>query len=47
VSNYFNLKSGNGQEVGRSEQYESEASRDNGIESVKNNAVDASVEEEA
>lgn len=43
---YFNLKAGNGQVVGSSEMYESEASRDNGIESVKRNAPDASVEEE-
>lgn len=43
---YFNLKAGNGQVIGSSEMYESEASRDNGIESVKRNAPDASVEEE-
>lgn len=43
---YFNLKAGNGQVVGSSEMYESEASRDNGIESVKRNAPDASVDEE-
>lgn len=42
---YFNLKAGNGQIIGSSEMYESEASRDNGIESVKKNAPDASVEE--
>ncbi|MFM8488859.1 MAG: YegP family protein [Bacteroidota bacterium] len=43
---YFNLKAGNGQVIGSSEMYESEAGRDNGIESVKRNAPDASVEED-
>jgi uncharacterized protein YegP (UPF0339 family) len=43
---YFNLKAGNSQVIGSSQMYESEASRDNGIESVKNNAPDASVEDE-
>jgi uncharacterized protein len=43
---YFNLKASNGQVVGNSQMYESEASRDNGIESVKNNAPDAAVEDE-
>ena len=43
---FFNLKASNGQVVGSSQMYESEASRDNGIESVKNNAPDASVEDE-
>jgi len=42
---YFNLKAGNGQIIGSSEMYESEASRDNGIASVQKNAPDASVEE--
>ena len=42
----FNLKAGNGQIIGTSELYESEASRDNGIESVKKNAPDAEVVEE-
>ncbi|MCY1546465.1 hypothetical protein D9M68_824630 [compost metagenome] len=42
---YFNLKSSNGQVIGNSEMYESIASRDNGIESVKKNAPDATVEE--
>jgi hypothetical protein len=32
---YFNLKATNGQIIGNSEMYESIASRDNGIESVK------------
>ncbi|MFD2891712.1 YegP family protein [Flavobacterium chuncheonense] len=40
---YFNLKSSNGQIIGTSEMYESTASRDNGIESVKNNAPSAEV----
>lgn len=43
---YFNLKAGNGQVIGSSQMYESEASRDNGIESVKTNAPDAVVKEE-
>ncbi|MDQ1087904.1 YegP family protein [Siphonobacter sp. SORGH_AS_1065] len=43
---YFNLKAGNGQIIGSSEMYESEAGRENGIESVKKNAPDASVEED-
>ncbi|MFT4032398.1 MAG: YegP family protein [Siphonobacter sp.] len=42
---YFNLKAGNGQVIGSSEMYESEAGRENGIESVKKNAPEASVEE--
>lgn len=42
---HFNLKAGNGQIIGSSEMYESEAGRDNGIESVKRNAPDAAVEE--
>jgi uncharacterized protein YegP (UPF0339 family) len=40
---YFNLKASNGQVIGKSELYESVASRDNGIESVKKNAPTASV----
>lgn len=42
---YFNLKATNGQIIGTSEMYESAASRDNGIESVKKNAPDAEVVE--
>lgn len=38
---YFVLKAGNGQEIGRSEMYESTASMENGIESVKKNAPGA------
>ena len=41
---YFILRASNGEIIGRSELYESEASRDNGIEAVKNNARDARVE---
>lgn len=43
---YFNLKASNGQVIGKSQMYESEASRDNGIASVKANAPDAPVVEE-
>ncbi len=42
---YFNLKAGNGQVIGTSELYESEAARDNGIESVKKNAPEAPTED--
>jgi len=43
---YFNLKATNGQIIGTSEMYESEASRDNGIESVKTNAPAATIEDQ-
>ena len=43
---YFNLKASNGQVIGTSEMYESTASRDNGIESVKKNAPDATVDDQ-
>ncbi len=43
---YFNLKATNGQVIGGSQMYQSEDSRDNGIESVKRNAPDAEVVEE-
>lgn len=43
---HFNLKAGNGQVIGTSEMYESAAGMENGIESVKKNAPDATVEEE-
>jgi hypothetical protein len=39
----FNLKSGNHQVIGTSQSYSSEASRNNGIESVKVNAPSASI----
>ncbi|MBS1634114.1 MAG: YegP family protein [Ferruginibacter sp.] len=43
---YFNLKATNGQVIGKSQMYESEAGRDNGIASVKSNAPAATVVEE-
>jgi uncharacterized protein len=43
---YFNLKAGNGQIIGNSEMYESEAARESGIASVKANAPDATVEDQ-
>jgi uncharacterized protein len=43
---YFNLKASNGQIIGKSEMYESEASMNNGIESVRKNGPDSSVVEE-
>jgi len=42
---YFNLKAGNGQVIGRSEMYSSEASRANGIASVKTNAPGADIKD--
>ena len=41
----FNLKAANGQVIGTSQMYESEAGAKNGIESVMNNAPDAEVVE--
>ncbi|TOL45152.1 YegP family protein, partial [Vibrio parahaemolyticus] len=41
----FNLKAGNHQVIGTSQSYESAASRDNGIESVKTNAPNAPTED--
>lgn len=41
----FNLKSTNKQVIGTSESYETTAARDNGIESIKKNAPDATVVE--
>ena len=43
---YFNLKATNGQIIGNSEMYESVASRENGIESVKKNAPEAETKED-
>ncbi len=40
---YFVLKAGNHQIIGQSQLYESEASRDNGIESVKKNGPEATI----
>ncbi|MGJ1403995.1 YegP family protein [Sphingobacterium siyangense] len=42
---YLNLKATNGQIIGTSEMYESASGMENGIESVKKNAPDATVEE--
>ncbi|MBX9989632.1 MAG: YegP family protein [Phreatobacter oligotrophus] len=41
----FNLKATNGQVIGSSEVYSSEASRDAGIESVKKNAPEAKLDD--
>lgn len=41
----FNLKAANSQVIGTSQSYESEASRENGIESVKKNAPEAALVE--
>ncbi len=43
---FFNLLAANGQVIGTSEMYESVASREKGIESVKGNAPDATVVDE-
>ena len=43
---FFNLTATNGQIIGNSEMYESEAARDNGIESVKKNAPDATLDDQ-
>jgi uncharacterized protein YegP (UPF0339 family) len=40
---YFVIKAGNHQVIGQSQQYESEAGRDNGIESVKKHGPDAEI----
>jgi uncharacterized protein YegP (UPF0339 family) len=40
---HFNLKAGNGEIIATSEMYESKASAENGIESVRKNAADAEV----
>lgn len=42
----FNLKATNGQVIGTSEQYESSASMENGIESVKKNAPEAKLDDQ-
>ncbi len=42
---YFNLKASNGQIIGTSEMYENKSSMENGIVSVKSNALDAIVED--
>lgn len=43
---YFNLKAANHQVIGTSEMYSSTAARDKGIESVKNNAAEATIEDQ-
>lgn len=43
---YFNLKAGNGEIIGSSEMYETNTGRDKGIESVKNNAPTATVDDQ-
>lgn len=43
---YFNLKASNGQIIGSSEMYESTASMENGVASVKSNAPEATVEDQ-
>jgi uncharacterized protein YegP (UPF0339 family) len=40
---HFNLKAGNGEIIATSEMYESKASAQNGIDSLKRNAADAEV----
>lgn len=40
---YFVLKAGNGEPIGKSEMYSSTAAMENGIESVKSNAPEATV----
>lgn len=42
---YFVLKAANGQEIGRSETYSSDAACQNGIESVQKNAPTAEIED--
>ena len=44
---YFVLKAGNHEVIGTSEMYESEAARDNGINSVKNNAPEAAIDDQS
>jgi uncharacterized protein YegP (UPF0339 family) len=43
---FFNLTASNGQVIGSSQMYADDASRDNGIASVKGNAVDAGLVDE-
>jgi uncharacterized protein YegP (UPF0339 family) len=43
---YFVLKAGNGEIIATSERYASKASAENGIESVRDNAADAPIEDE-
>lgn len=43
---YFVLKAGNGEPIGRSQMYKTESGCQNGVESVGRNCVDATVVEE-
>ncbi|HRI60522.1 MAG TPA: YegP family protein [Saprospiraceae bacterium] len=43
---FFNLKAANAQVVGTSQMYENARNRDNGIESVKNNAPGATLDDQ-
>lgn len=43
---YFNLKAANGQIIGTSQMYNSNAARDNGIASIATNAKDATVDDQ-
>jgi uncharacterized protein YegP (UPF0339 family) len=43
---FFNLKAANTQVIGTSQMYENARNRDNGIESVKNNAPGATVDDQ-
>jgi len=42
---HFNLKATNGQVIGSSEMYDSQSTCENGITSVKKNAVDAKIDD--
>jgi uncharacterized protein len=42
---HFNLKATNGQVIGSSEMYDSQSTCENGIASVKKNAVDAKIDD--
>lgn len=42
---HFNLKASNGQVIGSSEMYKSQSTCENGIASVKKNAVEAKIED--
>lgn len=44
---FFTLRAGNNEVIGKSETYKSEASRENGIEAVKQGAPSATVEDQA
>ncbi len=42
---YFRLKAANGEQIGKSELYESSSGRDNGIESVKTNGTTTTIKD--